>query len=52
LDRGILNVVRHCDVPFEAAWAMASTQPARLVGLPPPPRIEVDVTDQGFRLRE
>jgi len=28
LDRGVLNVFEHCDVPFEAAWAMASTQPA------------------------
>lgn len=48
LDRAILNVVRHCDVPLETAWAMASVQPARLVGLPDPPRISVSVGEQGF----
>jgi N-acetylglucosamine-6-phosphate deacetylase len=48
LDEAVLNVVRHCDVSFESAWAMASTQPAELMGLAPPERIEVEVTDQGF----
>ncbi len=48
MDRAVLNVASHCDVPFETAWEMASTQPAELVGLPRPERIEVDVTDNGF----
>jgi len=51
-DRGVLNVAAHCGVSFEDAWAMASTRPAELVGLPAPEPIEVDVTDDGFRLRE
>ena len=48
MDRAVLNVRRNCDVPFETAWAMASTQPAEIVGIPTPERIEVDVTDEGF----
>ncbi len=48
MDRAVINVARHCDVPFETAWEMASTQPAELIGLPAPARIEVDVTEQGF----
>lgn len=51
LDRGVLNVARHCDVSFETAWAMASTQPAELVGLAPPERVEVDIDEEGFSLR-
>jgi N-acetylglucosamine-6-phosphate deacetylase len=49
LDRGVLNVVGHCDVTFEQAWAMASTQAARIVALPEPPRISVEVSPGGFR---
>ncbi len=52
LDRGVLNVFAHCDVPFQTAWAMASTQPAELIGLPRPRPIEVEVGEAGFRLRE
>ncbi|MCK4625635.1 MAG: amidohydrolase family protein [Phycisphaerae bacterium] len=48
MDRAVINVARHCDVPFETAWAMASTQPAELIGLSVPEKIEVDVTDEGF----
>lgn len=48
MDRAVMNVAGNCDVPFETAWEMASTQPAELVGLPKPERIEVDVTDSGF----
>jgi len=51
-DRGVLNVAAHCGVSFEDAWAMASTRPAELVGLPAPEPIQVDVGDDGFRLRE
>ncbi len=48
MDQAVLNVARHCDVSFETAWAMASTQPAELVGLPTPAKIEVDITEKGF----
>ncbi len=48
LDMAVINTAAHCDVSFEAAWAMASTQPAELVGLPIPKIVEVDVTDNGF----
>lgn len=48
MDRAVMNVARWCDVSFETAWAMASTQPAELVGLVKPARIEVDVIDNGF----
>ncbi len=48
MDRAVINVACHCDVPFETAWAMASTQPAELVGLPTPTRVEVDVIDKSF----
>ncbi|MCD4699010.1 MAG: N-acetylglucosamine-6-phosphate deacetylase [Phycisphaerae bacterium] len=48
MDRAVLNVAGHCDVSFETAWEMASTQPAELVGLPKPVRIEVDIIDNGF----
>jgi len=48
LDKAILNVARHCDVSFETAWRMASTQPAKLTGLAKPARVEVRITDDGF----
>ncbi|MDY7009137.1 MAG: N-acetylglucosamine-6-phosphate deacetylase [Planctomycetota bacterium] len=48
MDRAVLNVAGRCDVSFETAWAMASTQPAELVGMPKPARIEVDVIDNNF----
>lgn len=51
LDRAILNVFAHCDVSFEQAWAMASTQPAELIGLPSPEPITVEITDSGFLRR-
>jgi N-acetylglucosamine-6-phosphate deacetylase len=51
LDRAVLNVAAHCDVSFETAWAMASTQPAALAGLPEPGGVEVDVSEDGFSLR-
>ena len=49
LDRAVLNVVKHCDVSFEDAWQMASTRPAELMGLPKPPDIEVEISEDGFR---
>ena len=51
LDKGILNVAAHCDVSFEAAWAMASTQAAQMVGLADPRRVEVEVSEEGFTRR-
>ncbi len=50
LDMAILNVANHCDVSFETAWTMASTQPAQLVGLPAPETVEAEITEMGFRL--
>jgi alpha-D-ribose 1-methylphosphonate 5-triphosphate diphosphatase PhnM len=38
-------------VSFEQAWAMASTQPAELIGLPAPPDVTVDVGKDGFARR-
>ena len=51
LDKAVLNVAAHCDVSFETAWAMASTQPAEMVGLASPKRVEVEVSDEGFARR-
>lgn len=51
LDKAVLNAAAHCDVSFEAAWAMASSRPADLVGLPAPEPVEVDVSEEGFSLR-
>jgi N-acetylglucosamine-6-phosphate deacetylase len=49
LDRAVVNVALHCRVPFAAAWAMASTQPAALLGLDPAPEVEVEISARGFR---
>jgi N-acetylglucosamine-6-phosphate deacetylase len=43
LDRAVINTVLHCGVPFEEAWAMASTRPAALIGLGPLPEVSVAV---------
>ena len=51
LDQAVVNVALHCDVPFEQAWAMASTAPARLAGLDEPETITVAVTKDGFDRR-
>jgi len=48
LDKAVINVTRHCDVPFEQAWAMASTQPAALAALPTPEIITVRISEEGF----
>ena len=44
LDRAVLGVTTHCGVPFADAWALASTAPARFLGLPPLPPVTVEVT--------
>ena len=49
-DWSVINVVRRCGVPSEAAWAMASVQPARLAGLQVPAAVKVTVGEQGFSL--
>jgi len=51
LDKAVVNVALHCDVPFEQAWAMASTRPARLAGLDGPEPVTVAVTQEGFDRR-
>ena len=50
LDRAVVNVALHCDVPFAEAWAMASTRPAALLGIAAPGEIEVRVSAAGFEL--
>lgn len=49
LDRAVLNVATHCGVPFEEAWAMASSRPAALLNLPPCPTVSVEISADGFR---
>jgi len=48
LDRAVVNACLHCDVPFEQAWAMASTRPAALVDLDPPETVTVTVSAEGL----
>jgi len=48
LDRAVINTCRYCDVSFERAWAMGSTQPAEIIGLPPLEEITVTVGEAGF----
>ena len=49
LDRAVLNVSRYCGVSFGDAWAMASTRPAELVGLPYPEAVALEIHEDGFR---
>lgn len=49
LDRAVVNVALHCGFSFEEAWRMASVNPARLLGLPAPAEITVEVGVSGFR---
>lgn len=48
LDVGVINTYLHCDVTFEQAWAMASLHPAKVLGLPVPADITVEITETGF----
>ena len=48
LDRAVVNTCLHCDVTFQQAWAMASTIPAKLIGLELPKEVTVSVTEKGF----
>lgn len=48
LDRAVVHACRYAHLPFEAAWAMASTQPAALLHLDPPPTVTVSVAPDGF----
>jgi len=48
LDRCILNTARHAAVPFEEAWAMASSRPAALLGLDEPEPVTVRISAEGF----
>lgn len=49
LDRAVLHVARHCMVSFEEAWAMASANPARAIGLAAPAEVSVAISLQGFQ---
>jgi N-acetylglucosamine-6-phosphate deacetylase len=49
LDRGVVNAFLSCDVTFEQVWAMASTTPARSIGLPVPEEVTVAVGEDGFQ---
>lgn len=51
LDRAVVNTARHCGVPFEAAWEMASSRPAGLVGLGRPETVTVEIGPDGFSAR-
>ena len=48
LDRAVVHVCLHGGVSFADAWAMASRQPAVLLGLDVPPTITVLVSEDGF----
>ncbi len=52
MDLGVINTALHTDASFEEAWTMASTRPARLVGIPVPADITVDVSAAGFKRME
>jgi len=49
LDVGVINTFRHCGVGFDQAWAMASANPAGVVGLPVPQEVTVRVSRDGFK---
>lgn len=49
MDLGVINTALHTDATFEEAWTMASTRPAALVGLAPPPNITVEISEKGFK---
>jgi len=51
LDRAVANTVKFAGVPLQAAWAMASTQPATYLGLPPASRVLVDWDPQSGELK-
>ena len=48
LDRCVINTALHAGVPFEDAWAMASTHPAELLGLGELEEITVGIHETGF----
>lgn len=48
LDRAVLNAYRHASLLLEQAWAMASRNPARLLGLADPPPVTVRVGEESF----
>lgn len=49
MDLGVINTARHTDATFEEAWTMASTRPAKLVGIDVPENITVEISEAGFR---
>ncbi len=49
MDMGVIYTALHTDADFEEAWAMASTRPAKLVGLDLPVEVTVNVSEDGFQ---
>lgn len=47
LDRAVINVARHCGIPFDEAWKMASSRPAELIGIQAIPEVQVLVRSGG-----
>ena len=47
LDYGVINTALHTDATFDEAWAMASIQPTKLLGLDMPPEVTVEISEQG-----
>ncbi len=52
LDCAVANAVKFAGVPFAAAWAMASTQPAQFLGLQPAGKVRVKWHAAEFRFEE
>jgi N-acetylglucosamine-6-phosphate deacetylase len=51
MDRAVANTVRFTGVTIEQALAMASTQPARYLGVKPAGSLEIEWDPDGFTLR-
>ena len=51
LDVAVANTVKFAGVALEAAWLMASVQPAAYLGLPPAGRVRVDWDTPGGRFK-
>jgi len=49
LDKGVVNVAMNCGASIEQAWAMASSAPARLLGMPEGEQVTVRVSEKGLR---
>jgi N-acetylglucosamine-6-phosphate deacetylase len=52
LERAVANLVQFAGVPLETAWAMASTQPAQFLGLPPAGKVRATWNAAEFRFED